>query len=819
MSQEKEFYKKHHSSANLIPYIGFITPEFILNKDGSITTLFEFEGKDSDSISDEDKMSNADSIERSIALLGERVTMHWHVLHSVFYGYPSNNVSKNPISAKMAKLYEDDFSKTNQYKNKHILAIVYHAPLGADKFFDKFSFYFNKQKESFLKSLILTIKDVFSFRKAYDFDQRQLDLDKKNFTELLSSFIESTPAIKLKQLSGSNAISYLNQIINPASKPYNVNIPNSLLLDSYLPEDFITVGADKLLFENNGNKKYCAAVSIKDYPTETATWMNDILMKVNGEILISHNFRLLDTPESRSLIENAINFHNDNAISPVKRLLADKLGWEIIPDKDSYEKVVDAETALVKIVGTKRVLCMHSMVIICYGNTVDECDDLAKNVVGILNQMGFKGIREQENLLPSYQGIMPGQWDAQVRRQILSITNLSDLAPINTVKTGNPVNEWLSEQAGSIQEAMGAFRTRFGVPFLMNFHKPGGLGHTLIIGPAGAGKTVFESLLVAMYQKYNPITFIFDKDRSCMIPIMMQGGGYINISSGKVKFNPLKLLGDKNHWSWLASFIETLLTVRGNKLSAEQGKIIWEALETTAAYPEENWRLSSLMLGQELDELLEMWKSGGRYGYLFDNVEDTFDMADMTGIEMGDLINNHPMAAIAFMDYTFYQLQRKFDGTRPGIIDIQEAWFMMKHPIFAPKLDDWLRTMRKRNVVVMMSTQSMQEINDSEFTMSFSDNIPNIIFLPNASAMTHVKVYRSLFQLTNHQIDEIRQATPNKHYYLVTPEYSRMLEVPIKKDLLAYLRADGKALNLFSKHGKSGLPDWRENYLKEITQS
>lgn len=819
ISSEKEFNKKYHSSANLLPYIGFVSPSLILNKDGSLAAFFEFEGRDADSISIEDKEINAANLENATRLLGGKITMHWHVRHTRYAGYPSQLVSNNPVSAKMAELYEADFNKSKHYKNKHVLSLVYHAPLGADRFFDKFSFYLNKQKESFVKSLWLSIKDLMFFSNAFDFDQKQLNIDIKTFDEIIEMFLQSSPSLKMKPLMGEDAVTYLHQIINLASDPFKVNLPNSLLLDGYLPDNEITVGENKILFEGATRKCYCAAISVKDYPTHTATWMNDLLLKVKGEVLVSHSFRLLDNSKARSVIDGAVRYHDFNAVPLIKRTLAKLLKIDVEPRADAYKKMLEAEVALAKVNNERKVFCLHNMTLLAYADTQDECDDLAKEVMGSLNQMGFIGIRETTNLLPSFQGTMPGQWDKQPRQQILSITNLSDLAPINTLQTGKPINEWLSEQAGKLQEAMGAFRTRFGVPFLMNFHH-GSLGHTIIIGPAGSGKTVFESLLIAMFQKYNPVTFVFDKDRSCNIPIVLQGGGYINIKTGNVKFNPLKLLADPKHFAWLASFLEGLLTARGDAYRTEDEKIVWASLNALAKMDKANWRLSKLasLLGKELSERLEMWLEGKRYGYLFDNDEDTFDISNMTGMEMGDLIKNHPIAAIAFMDYAFYQLDRKFDGKRPGLIDIQEAWFMMKDERFAARLDDWLRTMRKRNVVVVMSTQSMQEINDSEFAMSFIDNIPNRIFLPNPSAMTHIRVYKSLFQLNDHQIEEIKSATQNKHYYLVTPDLSRMLEVPIKKDLLAYLRADGRALEVFARHEQSGQKDWQENYIKEIAQ-
>lgn len=808
------------SSANLIPYMFLITQEYVLNKDGSICTFFEYEGKDADSISDEEKDLNAASLENSIRLLGGKITLNWHINRRLYESYPNKQSGKNPVSQQMANLYEDDFKKERHYQNKHVLALVYHAPYGADRFFDKFSFYMNKQKENFVYSLWYSLKDLFSFTNAYDYDARQLDIDVREFTEIIKNFQQSTPVMKMKQLKGSELITYLYGLVNPASNANNINLPNSMMLDAYLPDNHITIGEKIAMFEGGNKKKYVSAISIKDYASHTSVWVNDLLAKSSGEVLISHTFRLLDHAKSRAIIENSIRFHEANAIPFIKRMLAKYLKFEIEPRIDAYKKMQESELALAKVNNDRKIFCWHNLTILCYGDSAAESDKLAQNVLGTLNQMGYIGVRESVGLQSAFLGVMPGQWDSQPRRQILSITNMSDLCPINTLQMGKAVNPWLSEQAKNDMEAMSVFRTRFGIPYMFNFHQ-GSLGHMITIGPAGSGKTVWESLMTMFYQKYNPVTIVFDKDKSCMIPIIMQGGGYIDITNGKVKFNPLKLLADEKHWSWIANFIEQLLTARNEKFTTEHSKVVWEAITNLKTYPPEHWRLSRLsaLLSTELSERLEMWLEGNRYGYLFDNELDTFDFGDFSGLEMGELIKNHPMAATVFMDYAFYRLDLKFDGKRPGLINIQEAWFMMGNEKFASRLDDWLRTMRKRNVVVMLSTQSMQEINDSDFVMSFLDNIPNRIFLPNPTAKSHIRIYKRLFNLTDHQILEIENAIPNRNYYYVTQDNScvRMFDIPIKKDLLAYLRADGRAIETFIRHVKSGRPEWRANYLKEIT--
>lgn len=141
---------------------------------------------------------------------------------------------------------------------------------------------------------------------------------------------------------------------------------------------------------------------------------------------------------------------------------------------------------------------------------------------------------------------------------------------------------------------------------------------------------------------------------------------------------------------------------------------------------------------------------------------------------------------------------------------------MLANEQFAKGIDNWLRTLAKKNAFLIMATQSLQEIAKSPIFATIIDNIPNRIFLPNAQAMTHADMYRDLFQLNDEQINRIRNAMPKRNYYIVTPKLSRMVDVALPPEIMAVVRSDSRAQKVFVKNYQSGEDDWRNNYLKEI---
>ena len=52
------------------------------------------------------------------------------------------------------------------------------------------------------------------------------------------------------------------------------------------------------------------------------------------------------------------------------------------------------------------------------------------------------------------------------------------------------------------------------------------------------------------------------------------------------------------------------------------------------------------------------------------------------------------------------------NAQRPTLIILEEAWLYIAHEVFARKLKDWLKTLRKKNARVVFATQSLADLYD-----------------------------------------------------------------------------------------------------------
>src|SRR3546814_7481566 len=91
-------------------------------------------------------------------------------------------------------------------------------------------------------------------------------------------------------------------------------------------------------------------------------------------------------------------------------------------------------------------------------------------------------------------------------------------------------------------------------------------------------------------------------------------------------------------------------------------------------------------------------------------------------------------AALPVLTYLFHRLEQRFDGA-PTLLVLDEAWTFLDDPVFAGRIREWPKTLRKKNVSVVFATQSLADIQRSAIAPALVDSCPSRIFLPSPQAM------------------------------------------------------------------------------------
>lgn len=817
----KDYEGSARSFNELVPWMAQIAPDIILNKDGSLLATYAFTGQDAEGKERFEVDHTTRMVEQAMRVFGERVTVWFTVDRRRTREYTSGRFG-NDISQLVDNVWRDKITDGSQFTNSHYLAVLYTPPKGVDGAFEKLAHFIKAEGMSFGTAIAETIKSSIFKRAAFAYESAQLETYLQEFRTLLSSFAETANSLNMKPLLDEELLGYLHFRCNPSAKKQAVRRPHiPIYLDSLLTSDLLASRDDTLLFKGAEGETHIAAVSIKDWPEYTEPGFLDELMSIPGEVTFSQVFRFVDSEKARSFIEG-IERHNRNMSKSLKTYITETLTKEDSGKVDNGRLILadDARDALTEITTENRSFGYYNLTVLARGDTWQEAEATLKMISQVLRQRMYITIRETMHLLSAFAGTLPGQAGALVRWFFVSGANATDLAPIRTLSTGEAVNRHYSERAGYKVPALTVLPTEFNTPYFFNFHQAD-LAHALVIGPSRTGKSAFDNFLISQFQKYEPCqTFIFDKDYSCRIPTILQGGDHIDMAGdqdgGGVKLNPLSLLAEKDNWPWLSKWVGMLIGSRGYQMTAEDDQILWSALEQLTSQPPSDWnlRMLSALLSQELAQQLQQWVGTGPKARFFDNQEDTFSLSSFTCIEMNRLFQDEQVAR-AFMEYAFFRIFKRLDG-RPTIIYIEEAWFMLGDEHFAASLDDWLRTLAKKNAFVVLATQSLAEVSDSKIFSTLIDNIPNRIFLPNPNALAHIDLYTRKFALNTEQVERIRNAIPKLNYYIVTPKMSRMVMVKLPPEVLAVVRSDDRAQAVFNRHVNSGHEDWKVNYLEEM---
>jgi len=110
----------------------------------------------------------------------------------------------------------------------------------------------------------------------------------------------------------------------------------------------------------------------------------------------------------------------------------------------------------------------------------------------------------------------------------------------------------------------------------------------------------------------------------------------------------------------------------------------------------------------------------------------------------------------------------------------------LDNPLFAARIREWLKVLRKKNVSVIFATQSLADIADSSIAPAIIESCPQRIFLPNDRAVEpQARAAYERFGLNERQIELIARATPKRHYYLQSRRGNRLFELGLGPMALA----------------------------------
>lgn len=523
---------------------------------------------------------------------------------------------------------------------------------------------------------------------------------------------------------------------------------------------------------SEGEDRYGAMLSIKEYPPFTGPGMLDGLLQVNQEFILTQSFSLSDKPIAQERINR------------LKRQIS-------ASDEAGSTVEEDIDFALDSLLNQEAVFGTHHLSLLCVTRSIDDVSRAVSELGACLTDMNINWLREDLNLEPAFWAQLPGNHSYIARRSMLSSANFSGLSSMHNFATGQ-------KDGSHWDKPITVLETVSQTPYWFNFHQRD-IGHFLVTGPTGSGKTVALTFLLAqaMRVRPRPRTVFFDKDRGAEIFIRAMGGSYDVLTPGiPTGFNPLQLDNSGRNIEFLLRLLKVMLSSPQVGLLQEDETVLERALLRLMREPKPERTLANLAAllagsaranANDLNARLRAWIDGEK-AWLFNAPFDRLSVtgARVFGFDMTHILANDDTRTPALM-YIYHRLDELLDGD-PVMFFMDEGWQLLMDETFSQFIVDKMKTIRKMNGIVGFGTQSAADIARARASHTLIEQAATHIHFPNPRADEDSYVGR--FGLTRKELFFIRNTPPEKRSFLIkhgTDSVVARLDLSAMPDLVRVL--------------------------------
>ena len=779
-----EYRRSASRLADFLPWVALAAEGVVLNKDGSFQRTAKFRGPDLDSAVAAELVAVASRINNAFRRLGSGWSIFVEAQRSEAAIYPASTFP-DPASGLVDAERRADF----EAEGVHFVSGY------------------------FLTFLLLPAAEEAARAENWLYEGRERRGVDPN--ELLRSFVDRTDRVlalldgfmpECTWLDDGETLTYLHSCVS--AKRHRVRVPETpIYLDALLADQPLTGGLEPRLGD-----QHLRILTIIGFPTATTPGLLDDLNRLAFPYRWSTRAILLDKTDATKQLTKIRRqwFAKRKSIAAILKEVMTNEASALV-DTDAANKAADADMALQELGQDVAGMAYVTATITVWDADPRLADEKLRLVEKVIQGRDFTAMIETVNAVDAWLGSLPGHAYANVRQPPVSTLNLAHMIPLSAVWAG-PERD---EHFGAPPLLYG--KTEGSTPFRFSLHV-GDVGHTLVVGPTGAGKSVLLALMALQFRRYeNSQVFAFDFGGSIRAAALAMGGDWHDLGGGltegsdvSVSLQPLACIHDTYERAWAADWILAVLMREGVSITPEAKEHIWTALTSLASAPAEERTITGLCVllqSNDLKQALRPYCVGGPYGRLLDAETEQLGRADVQAFEIEGLVGTG--AAPAVLSYLFHRIGDRLDG-RPTLLIIDEGWLALDDDGFAGQLREWLKTLRKKNASVIFATQSLSDVDGSAIAPAIIESCPTRLLLPNERAIEPqiTAIYRR-FGLNDRQIEILARATPKRDYYCQSRRGNRLFELGLSEVGLALCAASSKSdqaliADLLAEHGREG---------------
>jgi type IV secretion/conjugal transfer VirB4 family ATPase len=763
-----EYRRKSQLLADYLPWAALIAEGVVLNKDGSFQRTARFRGPDLDSATPAELVAITSRLNNALRRLGSGWALFIEAQREPANHYPKSDFP-DPISRIVEAERRAQFEEEGtHFESRYFLTLLWLPPPDDAA-----------RAESWL----------YEGRPRLGADWEAVLKSFKDRTDRVLALIEGFMP-EAEWLHDDETLTYLHSCIS--TKRQNVRVPETpMYLDGILADQDLTGGLEPRL-----GSAHLRTLTIMGFPTLTWPGLLDDLNRLAFPYRWATRAICLDKTDATKVLTRIRRqwfAKRKSVMSIVKEVMTNESS--ALTDSDAGSKAQDADLALQELGSDFVGQAYVTATVTVWDEDSRIADERLRQVEKTIQGRDFTCIRETVNAVEAWLGSLPGHVYANVRQPPVSTLNLAHMMPFSAVWAGPEKDEHFAAPP------LFFARTEGSTPFRFSLHV-GDVGHTLVIGPTGAGKSVLLALMALQFRRYQkPQIFVFDFGGSVRAAALAMGGDWHDLGgtlaekvAEPVSLQPLAHIDEAGERAWAAEWIAALLGREGLSITPELKEHLWSSLTSLASAPTRERTLtglSVLLQSGRVKQALQPYTVAGPWGRLLDAENERLGESDVQAFETEGLYGTS--VAPAVLSYLFHRIGERLDGS-PTLIIIDEGWLALDDPGFSGQLREWLKTLRKKNASVIFAAQSLTDISESPIAPVIIESCHTRIFLPNERALEPqiASVYRR-FGLNNRQIDMLGRATPKRDYYCQSRRGNRLFELGLSEVALAFAAASSKS--------------------------
>ncbi len=738
--------------SNHINIIGHYDNTTLIDKDGRLIKVFKVEGIDYVTKHQIDLDVFKRRRNNLLKSFNSNYALYSWVIRTQTASYPTG-VFKEQFAIDVNAKYKERIDKLKLFHNSIYLALITKAPEGK---INRLSYWVsslthkaNKQaKDAYLNKIYQELTHITKKMLSALSEYQITELGIKN-THVISESIKITK-VNITNDRGNNdnvisePLSFIDYLINND----HFAVPLQLQDASYnLPRKRLFFNSRSGTIElrsANGQKKYAAILSIKNYLNHTYAGILDKIQKLPHQFIITQSFRFFDTLTSKTTVKNQ------------------QMDFSQAKD-ESYSQTAQLNESLDDAASGEAGFGIHHLTVLCLSHNQDELNIAIGNIIAEFSKINIVCTREDVACEASYWAQLPGNFAYILRQAHISSKNMAGFMSLHNDSIGKATGNFWGD-------AVTILETLSGSPYYFNFHYKD-VGNCLCFGTMGSGKTTLIGFLLVQSLKFGGKRIVFDKDRGLYILVRSLGGTYQILKPGiATGFNPCQLEDTVENRAFLRELFKKILTVHGQSFDENDAQIVNKVIIRLYTLPKNYRRFEHIapIFGAKLKGSLrtrfDEWHGQGGKAWAFDNEIDELNLNhNILGFELGSILDDLECKTPVIM-YLMHRVTQAIEGERGGIF-IDEGWRVLEDDYFKKIINDLSRTPRKKNNFLCLATQAAEDAANTNISKTLNEAAACKIFFPNPQA--NKTTYMDNFGLSMREYELVKTMDNDGHYFLL----------------------------------------------------